>query len=319
MGLMKKHLTLAIVLLLVTCSARTQAPPTVEGLVYLSEFQSLQMAVDAVPNGGTVIVPRGIWEGDVVIPAGKYVHIQGVSPAVIGQHPTLGHYQWDYLLLNYPDTFLNGSILRGTIDATANSSKLSMTNILMIGHGGGTAVKLGSSAAFGYGGALDNVSIGNYETGIQAVKMYNLSINKMQINGTGTALNIQDSNLVRLRDVDIMSCALGADLRGAITWQGGSVQACTDGVKAWLTAGYIGSLHFEQISNVSLFFDGYGSQLAPNFYTSNSGHAVINGYNNIIDFGWGNGVTEFTSKSKYNKVRMFGAVDDAGYANEINK
>lgn len=314
---MRKYSILAMLLLLTTCGLKPTYSPAVEGIVYLSDFASLQDAVDAVPNGGTVVVGRGIHEGDAVIPAGKYVHIQGVSPAVIGQHPPLGHYQWDYLLDNYPGTFLNGSILRGQIDATANASKLSMTNILMIGHGEGTAVSIGNVSAFGYGGVFDNVDIGNYETGVQSVKVYNLTINKMRIYGVGVGLNLKDGNLIRLRDVDIMNCVLGADLKGEITWQGGSVQTCSDGITIYQTSGYLGGAHFEGISGVSLYWDGYGGKLDPNFYATNSGHVVINGYNNILDIGWGNGVTEFTVSSRYNNVRLFGEFIDKGYGNEI--
>lgn len=296
---------------------RTNTPPVVEGIVYLSEFASLQDAVTAVPNGGTIIVGRGIWEGDAVIPEGKYVHIQGVSPAFIGQSPPLGSTQWDYLLASYPNNFLNGSILRGQINATARSATLSMTNIIMIGHGAGVAIDIGAEGYRNTVAPLDNVSIGNYEIGVRATKAYLLSINRMNLNGVGTGLIIRDGNLNRLWDVDIMNCGLGADLKGEIIWHGGSVQACNEGVRMYQTAGYLGGLHFEQIATTSLFFDGYGGKLDPNYYATNSGTLVINGYNNIIDAGWVSGVAQFTAKSKNNYAVLYGNYADAGYQNRI--
>ena len=298
-------------------AAKPQQTPTVEGIVYLSEFASLQDAVTAVPNGGTVIVPRGIWEGDAVIPAGKYVHIQGVSPAVLGQTPPLGSSQWDYLLANYSDTFLNGSILRGQIDASANASKLALTNLLMIGHGSGTAITIGADGYMSTVAPIEGVSIGNYDVGIRATKAYLLTIDKMQIAGVGTGLIIRDGNLNRLWNVDITYCQLGADLKGEVIWQGGSVQACTDGAKVYLTGGYIGQIHFEQIANISLDFDGYGSKLDPNFYATNSGRVIIRGYNNILDMGWVSNVEFVYPKSSYNFVRLYGNYTAGGWQDRI--
>jgi len=272
--------------------------------------------LEAVPNGGTVVVPLGVWEGDAVIPAGKYVSIQGVSPAIIGQSPPLNSPQWDFLLENYQDTFVNGSVLRGHIVAIGDASKLSMTNVIMIGHGAGVGIELGSPA-FGYGGAFDNVDIGNYKIGLKATTLYNLSINKMRLYGVGTGLIIRDGNLNRFWDVDIMNCTLGADLKGEIIWHGGSVQNCTDGVKIYQTAGYLGGLHFEAITGTSLFFDGWGGKLDPNFYATDSGTLVINGYNNLLDIGWANGIVHFTSLSQGNKVQMYGNYNDEGYGNLI--
>lgn len=314
---MKK--TLVLILLVCLLANRPMQAPIIEGVVYLQDFASLQDAINLVPNGGTIMVPRGIWEGDMTIPAGKYVSIQGVSPAVIGQSPPLNSYQWDYLLTNYPDTFLNGSILRGHLTATGNSSKISMTDILMIGHGSGVGIELGSSSAMGYGSVLDNVSIGNYEIGVRATKLYNLSINKMQLHGVGTALIIRDGNLNRLWDVDVMNCTLGADLKGEIIWHGGSVQHCSDGVRVYQTAGYVGGLHFEAITGTALYFDGWGGKLDPNYYATNSGTLVINGYNNLLEIGWVNGIAQFTAATRYNKVRMYGNYNDEGYGNLINK
>lgn len=309
-----------IMLVLSACllAAKPQQVPTVEGIVYLSEFASLQDAVTAVPNGGTVIIPRGVWEGDAVIPAGKYVHLQGVSPAMIGQSPTLGHIQWDSTLTNYKDLFVNGSILRGHITATGNAAKLSMTNIIMIGHGEGVGIDLGNTSQVGgYGGVYDNVDIGNYEIGMRAEKTYNLTINKMRIYGVGTGLSLKNGNLVRLRDVDIINCTLGADLKGEISWMGGSVQTCGDGIKAYLTAGYIGQIHFEDIGNVSLDLDGWGTKLDPNFYATNSKKVIIRGYNNILDVGWGVNTEFVYPRSSYNFVRLYGNYTPNGWQDRI--
>lgn len=313
----KTILTVALILSACLMAAKPQQAPIVEGIVYLSEFANLQDAITAVPNGGTVIIPRGMWEGDAVIPEGKYIHLQGVSPAVLGQSPPLGSSQWDYLLINYPDTFLNGSILRGQINATARASKLSMTNIIMIGHGAGVALDIGASGYMNTVAPLDNVSIGNYEIGVRATKAYMLSINRMQLAGVGTGLVIRDGNLNRLRDVDIINCGLGADLKGEIIWHGGSVQACNEGVRMYQTAGYMGLIHLEGITTTSLFWDGYGGKLDPNFYATNSGTLVVNGYNNILDIGWVNGVAQFTDKSKYNMATLYGNYTDAGWQNRI--
>lgn len=307
-----------ITLILSACviSARHQEVKPVEGIVYLSEFASLQDAITAVPNGGTIIVPRGIWTGDAVIPEGKYVHIQGASPAVLGQAPPLGSTQWDYLLTNYPNTFLNGSILRGKINATARASKISVTNIIMIGHGSGVAIDIGSSAYMSTVAPLENVSIGNYDIGVRAIKAYQLSINKMQLAGIGTALIIKDGNLNRLRDVDITTCGKAADIKGEVVWHGGSVQACGDGITFYQTAGYLGAIHFEQIAGTALFWDGYGGKLDPNFYASNSGALVLSGYNNVMDIGWVN-LAQFDARSKYNIVTLYGLYTDLGWQNRI--
>jgi hypothetical protein len=314
---MKKTL-LIILLLLSACSigGRINAAPNVAGIVYLQDFKSLQAAVDAVPNGGTVIVARGIWEGNAVIPAEKYVHIQGVSPALIGQSPPLGHEQWDWLLENYPDNFLNGSILRGHIIATANSSKLSMTNIIMIGHGEGTGVELGYP--YSYGGVFENVSIGNYETGLSAKDIYTLTINRMQLAGVGVGLDIQ-GNLVRLRDVDIIVCDLGANLRGHISWDGGSVQACGEGVRMWSANASMSGVWFEQNDGLALTWDGYGGMLAPNFYATDGGNVLVNGYNNTLDLGWVL-TAELSSVSQSNLVTISGGtVIDNGWNNKVTK
>lgn len=314
-----KNTLLSLTLILSACllGANSNQAPAVAGIVYLSDFGTLQEAVNAAQNGGTIIVPRGAWEGDAVIPADKYVHLQGVSPAMIGQSPPLGSAQWDHLLINYPNAFLNGSVLRGHITATANASKLSMTNIVMIGHGEGIAVDLGSASTFGYGGVFDNVDFGNYETAVRAEKVYNLTINKSRIYGVGTGLILKNGNLIRLRDIDIINCTLGADLKGEIAWYGGSVQACSDGVKAYLTSGYMGQIHFEQIANVSLDFDGYGSKLDPNYYASNSGKIIVRGYNNILDIGWATNVEFVYPRSSYNFVTMYGNYSAGGWQDRI--
>ena len=318
-----KNTIVVITLILSACllAAKPQQVPTVDGIVYLSEFASLQDAVTAVPNGGTVIVPRGVWEGDAVIPDNKYVHLQGVSPAMMGQSPALGSTQWDYLLVSYPQSFLNGSILRGHITATGNAAKLSMTNIIMIGHGEGIGIDLGNTSQVGgYGGVYDNVDIGNYEIGMRAEKTYNLTINKMRIYGVGTGLSLKNGNLIRLRDVDIINCTLGADLKGVISWTGGSVQSCQDGVVIWQMGGYMGNVYFEEIAGNSLVFDGYGGHLDPNYYASNSGKLIIKGYNNVLDLGWTVGTPQFTSTARNNFVTLWGGeYVDGGYQNRITQ
>lgn len=275
---------------------------------------NLQAAIDAAPNGGTVNVPRGVWEGDAVIPAGKTVHITGVSPAQLGQSPKLGDTQWDWLLQNYPDTFINGSILRGHI-TIKNASKLSMSNLNMIGHGTGTAIELIDN--MGYGGTFTNISIGNYETGLKSVGMYNLTIDRMQLAGVGTGLVIK-GNLVRLRDVDIINCTLGADLQYHISWQGGSVQNCTDGIKFWNSGGYLGGIWFEANTVTALAWDGYGGQLLPNFYAADGGNVVIYGTNNNIDLGWVTSAV-LSEESESNIVTVSGGeLIDNGWNNKIN-
>jgi hypothetical protein len=289
----------------------------IDGVVSLSDFSTLQDAVNLVPNGGTIIVPRGIWEGNATIPAGKTVHIQGVSPAVLGQTAPRNSTQWDYLLQNYAATFLNGSILRGQINATAQNSKLAMTNVIMIGHGAGVALDIGAAGYMNTVAPLNDVSIGNYEVGVRATKTYRLTINNMQLAGVGTGLVIRDGNLNRLRDIDIIACTLGADLKGEILWQGGSVQACVDGVRIYQTAGYLGQIHFEQNSGVALVWDGYGGKLDPNFYATNGGKVIIKGYSNILDIGWAVNVEFVYPRSQYNFATVFGPYTAGGWQDRI--
>lgn len=281
---------------------------------------NLQAAIDAAPNGGTVNVPRGVWEGDAIIPAEKYVHIQGVSPAMLGQSPGLGSPQWDGLLNDFPNNFLNGSILRGHITSTDNASKLSMTNINMIGHGEGVGVSVANTP---YGGVFENVSIGNYETGISVVESYGITINRMQLSGVGTGMqmiglnNEKGGNLIRLRDVDIMTCKLGADLKGHIMWDGGSVQDCGEGIRMWSAGAFMSGIWFEGNDGAALVWDGYGGQLSPNFYATNGGNVVIDGWNNNLDLGWVVSA-ELTNKSQSNLVTISGGeLINNGWNNNI--
>ena len=307
---------IALISLLCLCLVGAVDVSMPYGVVSLADFQSLQAAVDAVPNGGTILVPRGIWEGDATIPAGKYIHIRGVSPGFLGQCPFLGSGQWDYLLTYYPDTFLNGSILRGQINATARASKLALTDLLMIGHGAGVAVAIGANEYMTTAAPIQDVHFGNYSTAVQAIKAYHLTIERATICGTQTALIIRDGNLNTLTDVHITYADLAADLKGEIFWRGGSVHTSRNGIQIYQTAGYMGGVHFEDIKEVSLFWDGYGGKLDPNYYASNSGKLVINGYNNILDIGWVV-KAEFTAQSKYNFATLFGPYTNLGYDNRI--
>lgn len=287
--------------------------------LHLSDFNNLQEAVEACQNGGAIQVGRGVFEiGNVVIPERKTVHILGIGPGMLNQGPPRYSGQWDYLYQYYYDDFVLGTILRGTINATAPNSHVSLTGIMMVGRGDGVGLDLGNIDTMNPNmPALRDVAFANYEIGLRALQAYSLNINNMMLTGCDIGAFIHGGNLIRLFNVDIMSCRLGMDLKGEINVTGGSVQSCENGIRAWTSAGYIGMIHFEDIKEVSLYLDGYGSKLDPCFFATNSGKAVINGYNNILNVGWGV-LTEFTEKSQTNFATLWGPYTDAGWNNRIN-
>jgi hypothetical protein len=93
-----------LLLLLVSCLALSPArAPNVAGIVYLSQFADLQAAIDAAPNGGTVIIDAGVHDiGTVEVNANaawiKVVTLQGVAPGYFPSSAPRGDGEWDYLI-----------------------------------------------------------------------------------------------------------------------------------------------------------------------------------------------------------------------------
>lgn len=301
-------------------------PPSSSGVINLSDYPDMQAAVNALPQGGTVLVNSGVYEiGNVVINQAnewrKVVTIQGVSPGYLGQSPPLGNSQWDYLL-NHGYSY--GTVLRGRFDVTTKGATLFLRDLSMIGYGEGIAVDIGNgSDMFADAGGIYRVSFGNYETAIRIRKSYFVPIADVFIAGVNTGIQILDSNVIQMTGVDLMSCQLGADLQGvSISFENGSVEGCANGVRMQTLTGSLGNVYFEQILGLSLEITGNGNSITSNFYASNSGTVRISGKNNDITLGLNpNLPIDLTSTSSYNYVRgsAYLVCSDAGFKNRCEK
>lgn len=294
--------------------------PTVAGVVYLSDFASLQNAINATPNGGTVIIPAGVHEiGTVEInDIGAWVKVitlQGVAAGYFPSSAPRGSGEWDYLI-NGGYTY--GTILRGTITATRPGAKLRLRDLAMIGNGEGIAVDIGNGSVM-FPDSLDmqGVFIGNYETAVRVRHGYYLSLHNVSIAGVDNGLLISGSNVVRISDIDVMTCELGASLDGdTVSFVGGSVQGCAAGVVLNTATSTLGGVHFEGIDGYSVEIAGSGNNVDPNFYASNAGGLLISGNNNIVTLGL-NPVDAVELAGNYNRVAgsAYLQCDDSGYRN----
>lgn len=306
-------------LFILSACLMASVPVSVNGIVSLADYPSLQDAVNAVPNGGTVVIPVGVWDiGTVDINANqlwnKVVTIQGVSVGYFPSSAARGSSEYDYLING---GYVYGSFLRGHLDATTAGAKLRLENIAIIGDGTGTAVHVGNGSVM-FPDALDmeGVYIGNYETAIQVERGYYMDLQNVSIAGVDSGVVIYDSNAVRLSSIDIMTCVTGIDAHGdSITYADGSVQGCDTAIAWDVTAGNLSGVHFEQ-DDLAIELSGSGNQIQPNYYASNGGTVEIIGNNNIVTLGL-NPSENVEISGSYNRVlgSAYFVCNDNGFGN----
>lgn len=308
-----KQITLIIALVLSACLVSGNAP-----------YYDLQTMVNEALNGGTVLVPCGVYDiGTVYINAvddwQKVVTIQGCGHAHLGQSPAQNSTQWDYLI---DRGYVYGTVLRGSIvvdkGATAGnaSSKLFLRDVSLIGYGSGIAIDYGDGTNMYPEGAIENVSIGNYDIGIRLRRVYYVSITDVSMAGVGIGLQNIDSNVITVTGLNIMSCGIGLDAGGSgNSYIGGSVQGCANGVKLGGFAAVFGGYYFEAITGFSLDVPGRGHTITSNFYASNSGQVRITGHNNSLYTS--EIVTPIVVSGNYNRVDLsaYGSCTDTGFKN----
>jgi len=250
----------------------------------------LQSEIDNAPNGGTVLIPCGVYDiGDVVIASNdvwqKVVTIQGCGHGHLGQSPALGSTQWDYLIER---GHYYGTVLRGTISVQkgsysgATTAKAYFRDFALIGHGSGVGIDYGDGVNMFPEGGIENVSIGNYDIGIRLRRAYYLDIHDVSMAGVGIGLQNIDSNVITTSGLNVTTCTIGLDVTGnSNTYIGGSVQACDTGVILGGFSQTLEGYYFEQTTS-ALHVTGRDGNVSGNYFAGNSGDVLITGINNKI-------------------------------------
>jgi len=313
------RIILALAFVLSACLVSGNAP-----------YYDLQTAINTAPNGGTVLIPCGVYDiGTVYINAAniwqKVVTIQGCGHAHLGQSPTQGHTQWDYLING---GYVYGTVLRGSIvvdkgvKASNTSSKLYLRDVSLIGYGSGVGLDYGDGVNMYPEGSIENVSIGNYDIGIRLRRAYYITIDDVSMSGVGIGLQILDSNVITVSGLNIGACGIGLDVTGnGNSYTSGSVQTCMTGAILGGSGATFNGFYFEQISGASLDVTGRGHDIGANCYASNAPRIQISGHNNRL----------FTSEilpsvpvvltGNYNRVELpaYGVCSDTGYKNQCTR
>ena len=274
-----KKLSLSILLILSACVV-TGAAQTFD----------LQAEINAASNGGTVVIPCGVFDiGDVVIASDtvwqKVVTIQGCGHAHLGQAPALGSTQWDYLISR---GYTYGTFLRGTISvqkgafAGATTAKVYFRDFSLIGFGSGIGIDYGDGVNMFPEGGIEDVSIGNFDIGIRLRRAYYMSIDDVSIAGVGIGLQNIDSNVITVNGLNVTTCQTGVDAGGnGNSYIGGSVQVCDVGFNLRGSSSVLGGYYFEQ-NGTSLIASGNTHTVNANYYAGNGGTILVSGVGNLI-------------------------------------
>lgn len=304
-------------------AANPNQAPAVAGVVYMQDYASLQAAIDATPNGGTVVMPAGVFEiGDVVIASEdvwqKVVTLQGAAPGHLGQAPGQGSAQWDMLI---DGGYTYGTFLRGTITVAlgefsgATTAKAYFRDFALVGYGEGIGIDYGDGINMYPEGAIESVSIGNFDTGIRVRKSYYMSITDVSMAGVGTGLLVQRSNVITVSGLNIASCGTGVQNDGASnTFLGGSVQGCENGVVLGGFSNVLGGFYFENISGASVSVTGRGNTVLANYYTD--GDLLVSGHNNRFFTSETSEPVQVTGDFNRVDLSAYGTCNDSGFANE---
>jgi len=301
-----KNIIIIMVLVLFACITSAQVTPF-----------DLQAEIIAAPNGGTVSIPCGVYEiGDVTInPQNlwqKVITIQGCGHAHLGQSPQKGSSQWDYLING---GYYYGTVLRGTITVN-KGARLYIRDVSFIGHGGGVGIDYGNGVDMFPEGAIEDVSLGNYDIGIRLKRVYYMSIDDVSIAGVDIGLQNTNSNAITVTGVNIMSCITGMDLTGnGNVYAGGSVQSCGTGVRLGGFGSTLTGFYFEQ-NSIAVEISGRGHSVISNYYSSNAGQLMISGHNNHVFMSETSMLITLTGN--YNRVYLpaYGTCNDSGFANQ---
>lgn len=299
-----KRIPLIFILILSACSL--SAAPAYD----------FQTAILNASNGGTVVIPCGVYEvgGVVINPENlwqKVVTIQGCGHAHLGQGPTQGHSQWDYLL---DRGYHYGTVLRGTITVN-KGARLYIRDVSLIGYGSGVAIDYGDGVNMFGEGSVEDVSIGNYDIGIRLRRSYYMSIDDVSMAGVGVGLQNIDSNVITVSGLNIVACGTGLDVTGnGNSYNGGSVQACGLGMRFGGAGSTLTGFYFEQ-NAAALEVPGRGNVVLGNYYASNAGAISISGHNNHVLMS--EMVTPIVLTGNYNRVELsaYGSCADSGYKN----
>lgn len=294
------------------------------------QVYDLQSEIDNASNGGTVIIPCGVYDiGDVIIASNdvwqKVVTIQGCGHGHLGQSPGQGSTQWDYLIER---GYTYGTVLRGTISVQkgsypgATTAKAYFRDFSLIGYGSGIGIDYGDGVNMFPEGGIENVSIGNYDIGIRLRRSYYVEFEDIHMAGTGIGLQIIDSNVINVRNFNVVNCGMGLDAQGnGNTFEGGSVQACNQGVQLGGFSNVFGGYYFEQIRDVALLVSGRGHTILTNYFAGNAGdpYIEISGHNNRLLPTELNKPIVITGN--YNRVELaaYSECSDSGYANQCTR
>ena len=295
-----KRLSLALLLVLSACVV-TGAAQTFD----------LQAEINAAPNGGTVIIPCGVYDiGDVVIASDdvwqKVVTIQGCGHAHLGQAASLGNMQWDYLISR---GYTYGTFLRGTISVKkgtfpdATTAKAYFRDFSLIGYDGtGIGIDYGDGVNMYPEGSIEDVSIGNFDIGIRLRRSYYMSIDDVSMAGVGIGLQNIDSNVITVNGLNITTCQTGVDAGGnGNSYIGGSVQVCEVGFNLRGSSSILGGYYFEQ-NGTSLIVSGTTHTVMSNYYAGNGGTILISGVGNEIFAADTNGPVTITGWRNWVKL-----------------
>lgn len=304
-NLMKKIITILVLIFLSFSPAPVGA-----------DIFDLQAEINNAPNGGTVVIPCGVYDiGGAIINLNndwqKVVTIQGCGHAHLGQSPAQGHSQWDYLLER---GYYYGTVLRGTITVN-KGARLYIRDVSLIGYGSGIAIDYGDGTNMFAEGGIENVSIGNYDIGIRLRSAYYMSITDVSMAGVGIGLQNIGSNVITVSGLNIVACGTGLDVTGnGNVYIGGSVQGCGLGMRFGGFGSTLTGFYFEQDS-AAIELTGRGHVVLGNYYASNAGAITISGHNNHVLMS--EMVTPVILTGNYNRVSLsaYGSCNDSGFRN----
>lgn len=292
----------------------------------------LQREIDRACNGCTVVIPPGVYDiGDVVIRSDtvwqKVVTLQGAGHANLGMADGFGGYQWSNQ--EYFERYgVFGTVLRGTIRLEKGSypggttPKVYFRDLSIVGYGSGVGISYGDGMAMYSDGAFDSISVANYEVGILLDHSYYISMYDVSMAGVEIGLEILESNVVDVRDLNIVNCQTGIVANGnGNLFSGGSIQACNVGVRLGGLANILEGYYFEQIANSALYVEGRNHVISGIYFSGNSGDPEIDisGHNNSLSPVDVQHPVRMTGN--YNRVELsaYGSCDDAGYSNQCTR